>query len=172
MLRSLVGSEMCIRDRPTRAQFALEDDEDIDKSEEEEEPQDPEDTEAMDLGKLTRKKLPSSTFLPQAVMSFWAILSGCFLATTPSRPFTQVKINAFSLGALFDTRSTYSLAHAKWKNTLLNSHDQPCKGPLVKLCAANGHLLETCGTYRVQITINNKTFSHCLLYTSPSPRDS
>ena len=118
----------------------------------------------MDLGKLTRKKLPSSTFLPQAVMSFWAILSGCFLATTPSRPFTKVKINAFSLGALFDTGSTYSLAHAKWKTTLLNSHDQPCKGPLVKLCAANGQLLETCGTYRVQITINNKTFSHKLMF--------
>ena len=86
------------------------------------------------------------------------------MATTPSRPFTTVKVNAKSLGALFDTGSTYSLAHAKWKPTLLASHDQPCKGPLVKLCAANGQLLETCGTYRVQFTINNKTFWHKLMF--------
>jgi len=38
------GANQAFR-RPTRAQFALEDDEDIDKSDEEEEPQDPEDTE-------------------------------------------------------------------------------------------------------------------------------
>ena len=90
----------------------------------------------MDFGKLKRKKSPSSMFLPQAVMSFWAILSGCFLATDSSRPFAQVKINAVKTGALFDTGSTYSLAHVKLKPKILNSNAQPCKGPDIKLCAA------------------------------------
>ena len=103
-------------------------------------------------------------FLPQAVMSFWAILSGCFLATDSSRPFAQVKINAVKIGALFDTGSTYSLTHARFKPKILNANAQPCKGPDIKLCAANGQLLNTCGTYTVQFTINNRTFSHKLLF--------
>ena len=118
------------------------------------------------LGKLLRKKNYGSTLLPQAVMSFWAMLAGCFATTrtSSSRPIAKVKLNNNISPALFDTGSTYTLVHSKLKPLILKPNTPVCSNQQVKLCTANGEILKTHGSYNIEIKFANRSFSHPVIF--------
>ena len=112
----------------------------------------------MDYGKLLRKKGSSSLLFPAAVMSFWAVLSNCFTISPPARPISTVTIRKFKLSTLFDTGSSFTLINSDLKSKLISNAESPVKGSPIKLCAANGQLLRTRGTYLLDISLFNHTF--------------
>ena len=112
----------------------------------------------MDHGKLLRKKGSSSYLFPAAVMSFWAVLSNCFSITVPERPIATVLANNFKISALFDTGSSFTLVNSKLKSKIIASNAQPIPGNQIKLCAANGQILNSKGTYTVDIQFANHSF--------------
>ena len=84
-------------------------------------------------------------------MSFWAVLSNCFTVTVPECPITNVTINEFKLSALFDTGSSFTLINSNLKRHIVNTHTPAIKGNPIKLCASNGQILNSKGTYLLNI---------------------
>ena len=91
-------------------------------------------------------------------MSFWAVLSNCFSISIPERPIATVSANNFKLLALFDTGSSFTLINSKLKRQIINSNAQQIPGNPIKLCAANGQILNSKGTYWVDVQFVNHTF--------------
>ena len=91
-------------------------------------------------------------------MSFWAVLSNCFNVSSPAGPISTVTIKKFKLSALFDTGSSFTLINPNLKSKLISANDLPVKGNPIKLCAANGQLLNSKGTYLLDITLTNRSF--------------
>ena len=112
----------------------------------------------LDYGKLLRKKGSSSHLFPAAVMSFWAVLSNFFAVTVPERPITTVTINDLKLSALFDTGSSFTLINSNLKRHIINGNTPNAKGNPIKLCAANGQILNSKGTYVLDIKFSNHSF--------------
>ena len=119
-----------------------------------------------DFGKLLRKKTSGSTLLPQAVMSFWAMLAGCFSTSTScqTRPYAKVTLNNHCTSALFDTGSTCTLVHSKLKSKILNSDTSACLTQKIKLCTANGEMLKTHGSYSISIKFASRQFTHSIIF--------
>ena len=91
-------------------------------------------------------------------MSFWAVLSNCFSISIPERPIATVFANNFKISALFDTGSSFTLINSKLKHQIINSNAVKIPGSSIKLCAANGQILNSKGTYWVDIQFAKHTF--------------
>ena len=100
-----------------------------------------------------------SITLPTAIMSFWTVLSCCFTTPKPSsQPIKTVSLNKLRVSALMDTGSTVTLIDSKLKKDILLKGSNPARGPILKLCGADGKELQNDSYYSIQITITRTSF--------------
>ena len=63
-----------------------------------------------------------------------------------------------------DTGSTVTLIDSKLKKDILLKGSNPARGPILKLCGADGKELHNDGCYSIQITINSTSFWHNVIF--------